>query len=149
MAWPVCGAVEVIELVKNRMCLMRVLFSLLLATCFMPTSGCSKAVTRSRLVSTYEAEHENGIETLELRADGTYLHHFKATKGAESTYSDKWEFAADDPGPVVLLHNFSPQFPGNSWIKGAWGLGVKQDYGRIRLYVSYDPRHFYLERPAK
>ena len=55
------------------------------------------------------------------------------------------EFSENDPGPIVLLHNFSPHFPNNSWIKGAWGLGVKEDTGRIRLYVSYDPRQFYLE----
>ena len=112
-----------IELVKNRMCLPRVLLSLMLATCFMPASGCSKSVTRSRVVSTCEAEHESGTETLELRADGTYSHRFKATQGPESTYSDKWEFSANDPGPTVLLHNFSPHFPNNSWVKG--GLGFR------------------------
>jgi hypothetical protein len=111
--------------------------------------GCSKPVVRSRLVATYEIEHERGVETLTLRDDGTYSHRFKPEFGAESTHVEKWEFSADDGRPTVVLHNFQPHFPGNDWLKGAWKLGVKEDYGRIRFYVSSDPRQFYLEEPQK
>jgi len=117
--------------------------SLVLLMCI--AAGCSKSLTRSRLVRTYGMEHENGAETITLKDDGTYSHHFKAVNGSETTYSDKWEFVSSDPGPAVVVHNFAPHFPGNTWVRGAWSLGIKEDYGLIRLYLSHEPRQFYLE----
>ena len=35
--------------------------------------GCSQVGNSSELVGRYEVDHANGVETLELHADGTYL----------------------------------------------------------------------------
>jgi hypothetical protein len=107
--------------------------------------ACSPPMTRSRLVGIYDAEHENGNETLELRADGTYLHRFRAKNGIESTSSDKWEFAPSRGRDSLVLHNFFPRFPGDPTVKKDWTLRTKEDYGLLRLYLSYEPRQFYLE----
>ncbi len=139
---------DMIAVVNDNVRQKRVL-PLVLLMSIIGAAGCSKPMARSRVVRVYEAEHENGTETLRLLDDGSYSHRFKASNGSESTISDKWEFAPNGASPSVVLHNFAPHFPGNSWIRGAWSLGIKEDYGLIRLYLSYDPRQFYLELPNK
>ena len=81
---------------------------------FVALFGCSKATDRSQVVGTYEAHHQNGAETLQLRSDGTYTHRFKATDGTETGYSGKWEFEGYCGERKASLNNFSYHFPPNS-----------------------------------
>ena len=54
---------------------------LLSLMCLVLLLGCSKVTDSSQVIGTYEAHHQNGVETLQLRPDGTYIHHFKAVNG--------------------------------------------------------------------
>lgn len=125
-----------------------VLFPILI--CFSLLIGCSKVSNSSELVGKYEAHHENGVETLELHADGTYTHNFKPWSGKEAQYSSTWKLDPYGGEPKVFLDNFVQDFPGSSQT-GPIGtlVGVEKSWGRIRLYVSYDRGLYYTKTSIK
>jgi hypothetical protein len=112
--------------------------------------GCSKKVERSQVLGEYEVEHQNGVETIELRSNGTYTQIFKRKDGTEATVTDTWDFEPYNGEPKVALHNFSAHFS-QSPEKGAdvTLLGIEKDWGRIRLYLSYDRDDYYSRDGAK
>jgi hypothetical protein len=124
-----------------------IVFSALLS---FALSGCSKKVERSQVLGDYQTEHQNGIETIELRADGTYTQHFKQKDGADTIISDDWEFEPYNGDPKVALHNFRTHFPQPSE-KGTdvTLLGIERHWGRLRLYLSYDRDEYYSQAAAK
>lgn len=111
--------------------------------------GCSRNLPRSRFVAVYEIEHEDGVETLQLLGDGTYTHRLKRTNGSESVSSGKWDIAKVGGKQNILVHNFIPHFPNRPQVAADWPLEPYEDYGLMRLYVSREPRQFYLELPRK
>ena len=111
--------------------------------------ACNRDLPRSRFVAVYEIEHENGEETLELLNDGTYTHKIKRTDGSESVSSGKWVMAKVGGKQRILVHNFTPHFPNRPQVATDWPLEPHEDYGLMRLYVSHEPRQFYLELSRK
>jgi hypothetical protein len=118
---------------------------LLVLTC----ASCNRDLPRSRFVGTYEAQHERGIETLTLDSDGTYKHYFRGEFGMEVTAAGRWEVARVGSKQRVLVHDFTPHFPGRPDVASNYPLEPHEDYGLLRLYVSHQPRQFYLELPQK
>jgi len=112
--------------------------------------ACSKKVERSQVLGDYEAKHQNGVETIELRSNGTYTQLFKRKDGTEAKVTDTWDFEPYNGEPKVALHNFSAHFP-QSPEKGAdvTLLGIEKDWGRVRLYLSYDRNDYYSQDLAK
>jgi hypothetical protein len=117
---------------------------LLPLTCLAMLLGCSKVNNSSEIVGKYEAHHQNGVETLELRSDGTYTHQFKSSNGNETVYSASWKLDPCGGESKVFLDHFAQHFPGSSQT-GPIGtlLGVEKRWGRIRLYLSYDRDQYY------
>jgi hypothetical protein len=100
----------------------------------------------SELVGRYEAHYQNGAETLELRAGGTYTQNFKALNGQETQNTSTWKFDPYGGEPKVFLDNFVQNFPGSSQTAPIGTLvGVEKNWGRIRLYVSYDRGLYYTK----
>jgi hypothetical protein len=106
--------------------------------------GCSKEIDPSRLAGTYEAHHRNGSEIIELRSDGSYTQHFTAPDGMKSTYSNNWRFESFHGEPKIALQGFTSHFP-ESKNADIVLLGVEKDWGRIRLYRSYDLDQYYVK----
>ena len=105
-------------------------------------------VSQSRVVGNYSAEHDNGDEKLELRADGTYVHHYRNGIAPVQT-EGTWEFRRRPfARPLVLLHEFTPHFPRHDGPTRLWSLEVEEDFGMIRLYVDRTPpRDIYVGAP--
>jgi hypothetical protein len=111
--------------------------------------GCKQTFPRSRFIANYSAEHDTGTETLQLLGDGTYVHRFKEISGTESTSTGTWEFLQAWRKQEILVHKFRPHFPNRTTEPTDWTLEPYEDYGLIRLYLSRQPRQFYLEVSSK
>ena len=75
------------------------------------------------------------------------------TSGANSVRevnsSGKWEVARDGSKQRVMVHDFTPHFPGRPDVASNFPLEPQENYGLLRLYVSRQPRQFYLELPQR
>jgi hypothetical protein len=125
-----------------------IVFSVLLS--IVVPFGCSKEVERPQVLGTYRAEHQNGVETIELRADGTYTQHFKQKDGPDTTISDHWEFEPYNGEPKVALHNFRTRFSQSpEKDSDITLLGIEKDWGQLHLYLSYDRGEYYSREEEK
>ena len=122
---------------------------LLAALAITLSLGCNRDRPRSRFVAAYETEHESGVERLQLFDDGTYTHLLKRSDGNESVSSGKWDMKRVGGKQAILVHNFTPYFPNRPQVADDWPLVAHEDYGLMRLYISHEPRQFYLEVPRK
>lgn len=114
-------------------------------------AGCSKITDSSQIVGVYQARHPEAVETIELRADGTYIYHFNRSTGtAAEEYSATWKLEPYGGEPKVFLDNFKPRFP-NAPNPGPIGtlLGIEKRWGQIRLYLSYDRDQYYTRKPTE
>ena len=107
--------------------------------------ACSKKIDLSRLAGRFEASHENGFETIELRQDGSYTHYFRASAGANTIYSNSWKAEPFEGEPKVALRGFTPHFPDAQGGDNAL-LDVEKDWGYIRLYRSFDLDQYYQKK---
>ena len=128
---------------------LRRALALLLALAITLSLGCNRELPRSRFVAVYEIEHERSVERLQLFEDGTYTHRLTSSNGGESVSSGKWDMTKVGGKQTILVHNFTPYFPNRSQVAGDWPLEPYEDYGLMRLYISHEPRQFYLELPRK
>jgi len=75
----------------------------------------SEPVTEAELVGTYVANYRAGLaETIEFRADSTYIYYFKSKDGKEYIDTSRWKLynELDRPSrPKVLLYDFSTRYP--------------------------------------
>ena len=120
-------------------CIM--LIALTLAACV----SCKRDIPRSSFVRTYLADHTNGTETLKLEGDGSYRHYFKNTNGRETTSSGRWEVVKVGRKQRILVHSLILYFPGRPQSATDWLLEPYETFGYLRLYVSREPRQFFLE----
>ena len=112
-------------------------------------SGCSGNLNRTDLIGIYEAPHSAGSERIELRSDNTYTHTFEPVVGDELRNTDKWEFTDYGDGKKVALYNFHSHFPPTSPGAEIMLLGVHREWGRVRLYVSYDLDLYYSKTSSR
>ena len=112
---------------------------------FVFTLACSKRINPSEVAGTYEAHHQNGIETLRLRPDGSYVHEFKGMDGTTLNHSSRWKFEPFNGEPKVALYDFTPHFPVSQKRGDILLIDVEKDWGRIRLYLSYDLGQYYVK----
>jgi hypothetical protein len=123
--------------------------------------GCSKDVDRSMVIGTYVANHNLGIDTLVIKADGTYRYFFKDKNGKVFTNSNKWVFEYFDGNPIISFEDFifvhdeekrelikgileKEGIKTKSDGKGFWGVYPKTSlFGKIRLSIDPDLNYYY------
>ena len=125
----------------------RLWWVILLALPVATYTSCSHDIPPSSFVRTYLADHANGTDTLTLESDGTYRHYFQNTNGSEVRSSGRWELVKIGRKQRILVHGFTPYFPGRPQVATDWLFEPYQHFGYLRLYVSREPRQFYLELP--
>ena len=69
-------------------------------------SACSHPVDVSTLAGKYTMNGGEGLETLELKPDGTYVHGYIDYSNAESGRSGSWELGDVDGAKTVTLHDY-------------------------------------------
>lgn len=108
--------------------------------------GCSKDIDRSMLIGKYIANHKNGIETLELKSDGTYVYYYKISEGKELLNTNRWQFEYQNNEPRITFVKFIFGLPGyGTKVPGFWDVEVIKTGKTLRLNVDQD-MNYYLEK---
>jgi hypothetical protein len=110
--------------------------------------ACSREIDPSKLPGMYEAHPDNGLEIIELRPNGTYTQYFTAANAVKATTSNSWKFEPFNGEPKIALQGFTSHFPGSPKADVVL-LGVQRNWGRIRLYRSYDLDQYYVKIESK
>jgi hypothetical protein len=113
----------------------------LLLVCF----GCEKSIERPMVIGKYRANHQKGIDSLELKPDGNYTYNYKALDGKEIENSNRWEFEYSNDRSTITFHSFVFGLPGyGSKQAGFWVVEVKRSFaGNLRLYIDTDLGYYY------
>ena len=127
---------------------IKILFILVMSVFIL--SGCSsspKNVDPKIILGKYVANHEKGIDELEIKADGTYKYYFKSNGGREITNSGAWELESKENDTYITFNKF---------IFGLYGYGSKEGgfwivklekklSGKFQLCIDGDLDYYYIQ----
>lgn len=129
--------------------------------CLLSLMGaCTKEVTRDRVIGEYEANHDLAKDTLEVRADGTYIHHYQIEGSKEFIYMGKWELEEWEGEPLVTFEGwYSPEPLGSEpeimgkkvgrgrRLRNYWSVRVEWSvFGKQRFCINRDLGYFYVKK---
>lgn len=100
------------------------------------------------VIGKYEANHQKGIDTLELLRDGTYKYYY-SFDGKEVTNSNSWEFKMFNGKPTITFRDFVFGLPGYSkYGAGFWVVEVEKSFfkGKLRLCIDPDLGYYYIKK---
>lgn len=132
---------------------MNSLIALLFLVAAVTSTGCAmENIDRTDLVGRYVANYENAIDTLELREDGTYVHHYKSLTGdKEFTNTNTWEFEYKDEKPRIIFSEFisglPEQYSGPSKNSGYWITEIRRSLisSSVKLPIFEDLDYYYTK----
>jgi hypothetical protein len=95
------------------------------------------------LLGKYTANHERGVDTLELRTDGTYIYYFKSA-GKELTNTSRWHFGYHNREPRITFEKFVFGLSGyGSKVPGFWDVKVERSGKTLRFCIDPDLNYYY------
>ena len=111
-------------------------------------AGCSSHYTSADLAGRYVLAVDGGTDTIELEANGKYLHSY-AVKKAEKSGIKKTRGILEDlqAGPTVVLNNFHSLAGEDARERGSYRLLlVKRVYGELYLITNIDLNEGYKKQ---
>jgi len=111
--------------------------------------GCSNQIDRSLLVGKYIANHGKGVDTLELKSDGTYFYYYRSVDGKELTNTNQWKFDYQDKEPRITFEKFIFGLPGYGVnVPGFWDVKIESSGKTIRFCIDPDLNYYFeKQRP--
>jgi hypothetical protein len=109
--------------------------------------GCtSKEITRQDIIGKYVANYDKDkvtIDSIEVRADGTYIHYFKPAKDGNSfTNIGTWTFEYENGEPRLNFRNFTIGYQEPEGLVSKtgyiWSPEVQNDGDRLLIDEDYD-----------
>ncbi len=119
----------------------RLVVSFVLAS-LIAFSGCSEKFQESDLIGMYVLNTGPGVNTLELKVDGTYVYTYGENGFTKINITGKWELEKTYYGQVVTLAHFRPRGEGTKDY-GYYLLTPNRFFGSIRLVRDEDVNEFY------
>jgi hypothetical protein len=107
--------------------------------------ACSR-VSHASLVGLYELTDDKYQDSLELRADGTYVHRFATVASGAVMDTGTWVMEVVDSESHVTLNQFRfgmPPLSGRSKSKGFWTAEIDNSPFGIRFLVNSDMGLYY------
>jgi hypothetical protein len=123
--------------------MMRIVAALVIAM----LAGCSSHYTIGDLAGKYVLSVDGGVDTIQLSANGTYTHTYKAKSGQTANQQGSWSLEDLQAGPTVSLDNFRPLLAENVRGRGFYLLLVKKSFGRVYLITNIDLGEGYKKQP--
>jgi hypothetical protein len=100
--------------------------------------GCSRHYSSRDLVGKYELPVDGGVDSIELQADGTYLHGYKSKSGQTDQQEGTWTLEELQAGSTVVLNDFHPLLAEHVRGQGTYLLLVKSFFGNPYLITNID-----------
>jgi hypothetical protein len=109
-------------------------------------AGCSSHYSVGELAGKYVLSVDGGIDSIELNANGTYTHAYKAKSGQMDHQEGSWTSEDLQAGPTVVLNDFRPLLSEKSQGRGFYFLLVKRSFGGLYLITNIDLGEGYKKR---
>lgn len=106
-------------------------------------TSCSKPIERADLIGKYTANHKKGLDVLDIKDDGTYIHTYQPAVGEAVTNSDHWEVAFEKGEPRITFSKFTFGFGVGSKVSGFWDVKVERSGNQLRLSIDPDLNYYY------
>lgn len=106
--------------------------------------ACSQNFTESDLIGKYIISTDDGVDTIELKSNGTYIHSYSIKGGPVQQQQGSWDIETFQAGPTVVLTNFQSIFPEdniekqNSKITSYYLFLVRKNFDDIYLITNID-----------
>jgi len=108
-------------------------------------SACSAKIDISTLAGKYTLSGGEGLDTLELNADGTYIHGYTDYATALTTRAGPWELGDVDGAKTVTLRDYIPVRNEKTSGEGFCVFRVERSMGRLRLVTDAEPDRYYAK----
>ncbi len=108
-------------------------------------SACSGKIDVPSLLVKYVLSGGEGLDTLELKADGTYIHGYTDYATALATRIGQWDLGDVDGAKTVTLHDFVPLRGEPASGQGVYALKVERSMGKVRLVPYSEPSRYYAQ----
>jgi len=108
--------------------------------------GCSDKFTIEELAGTYTLNVGPGVDSVELRSDGIYIHSYQDSNVPKNESSGTWQLDTTPDGEFVTLNDFKPLPGENTTGRGYYLLKPMHSFGSIRLMRNIDLNESYSKR---
>jgi hypothetical protein len=110
-------------------------------------AGCSSHYSAGELAGKYVLSVDGGTDTIELEANGKYLHSYVAKSGDVGRQEDTWGLEELQAGSTVVLNNFHPLSGESPRERGSYNLLlVKRSFGTLYLITNIDLNEGYKKQ---
>lgn len=127
--------------------LERALMPLLLGV-IISAAACSPNVGPRAVLGRYVANHNKGLDVIELKQDGTYAYVYRPTQGEEFRNAGRWTFYYKDEAPRITFRDFVFGLKSYGGLDpGYWDVEVERSWdGRLRLALDADLNYYYVKQ---
>ena len=101
-------------------------------------AACSNTYSKAEVAGTYSLPMDDGVDTIELNADGKYTHVFRTKAGRTDRQDGVWSLEQLQAGSTVELDNFRPLLQEHTRGNGFYLLLVKRSFGNLYLITNID-----------
>lgn len=110
--------------------------------------GCGPLPDRQAVIGKYAANHGQGLDTIELKGDGTYLYYFRGNDGKEFRNAGDWTFHLQDGKPRITFNRFWFGLTEYGHGPGYWDVEVERTWrGQPCLCLDPDLSYYYIKQP--
>jgi len=120
-------------------------YEILLITFITLIGSCSGPIDESMVVGKYKANHNKCMDNLEIKSDGSFIHHYYNEKdGKEHTHGGRWRLKYENGYNNILFNTFFSALP--EYGENSFGFGttvIKPIWGNLRIYIDPDLNYYY------
>jgi hypothetical protein len=110
-------------------------------------AGCSSHYSAGELAGKYVLSVDGATDTIELEANGKYLHSYAAKSGDVGRQEDTWTLEEMQAGSTVVLNNFHPLLRESARERGSYYLLLaKRSFGTLYLITNIDLNEGYKKQ---
>lgn len=120
-------------------------YRLLCGLALIAACGCAKPVSQQDILGLYTISLPRVADTLEIAANGKYVHKYQRADGTAISNSDTWVFAIESGEPRITFSNFTFGPNAGSKVTGFWSVAPERSGSRIRLTIDDDLNQFYIK----